>query len=366
MKVLHILSGDLWGGSEVQVQMQMAALRQIGVDAQALFFNDLEPKQRYAQSHIPTYVASENAGIIQLLKESLKHSRAMKPQLIAAHGYKEMFVASYLSSKLEVPIVITLHGKTENYSGKAAFKIWCYLALRRFLIATFAKRIIIISKTLASELGYSNSRKSRIIYNVVSNGDNVSQDSEVNLESSTKKKIVIVGRLVSVKRVDLAIKAVAELCKKQQWVDNLELLIVGDGHKRSELEALSKDLGLSNCVTFTGFRNDASSLIANADALLITSDSEGIPTVLLEAIRSETPVVHRKLGGITEVLNELTDYPAKECTVNTPSAIADALESILLTQHEKNTGRFLEVLDRKFSPQAAASKLKQIYSELIP
>ena len=114
------------------------------------------------------------------------------------------------------------------------------------------------------------------------------------------RHLVAVGRLEPVKGIDLLIKAIADPALR----DSVRLHLVGDGPVKAELEALVRALGLTDTVSFLGFRADALDLIAHADGLVLSSLHEGIPYVLLEALAVGTPVVATRVGGIPEVIRD--------------------------------------------------------------
>lgn len=98
--------------------------------------------------------------------------------------------------------------------------------------------------------------------------------------------LVGVGRLEAQKRWDRLIDAVAHVADART-----RLVIVGEGSARSALEAQIARLGLSDRVTLPGYRQDPAPYLAAASAVVLTSDYEGVPGVLREALALGTPVV---------------------------------------------------------------------------
>ncbi len=105
---------------------------------------------------------------------------------------------------------------------------------------------------------------------------------------------VAVGRLVRVKRLDRFIEALA---LAQQQVPALSGIIVGDGPERDRLQAHSRERGLfGERLTFLGRRDDIPTLLSQAHMLVLTSDNEGFPNVLLEAMAASLPVLATPAG----------------------------------------------------------------------
>jgi len=98
--------------------------------------------------------------------------------------------------------------------------------------------------------------------------------------------LVGVGRLEPQKRWDRLIDALALLEQAQT-----RLVIVGEGSVRPMLEAQVARLGLRERVTLAGYRSDPTPYLAAASAVVLTSDFEGVPGVLREALALGTPVI---------------------------------------------------------------------------
>ena len=84
----------------------------------------------------------------------------------------------------------------------------------------------------------------------------------------------------------------------------VEFLVVGDGPLRPELEKQAQDLGLENHAVFLGDRRDIPAILASMDVAVLTSDSESLSNVLLEAMAAGLPVVAYRVGGNSELVNE--------------------------------------------------------------
>jgi glycosyltransferase involved in cell wall biosynthesis len=111
---------------------------------------------------------------------------------------------------------------------------------------------------------------------------------------------VVVGRLIPEKRIDRFLRALA-LARAQ--APQLRGAIVGDGPERLSLETLARGSGLlPEGVRFLGARSDVTRLLKGADVLVLSSDSEGFPNVLLEAMAARTPVVTTPAGDAARVV----------------------------------------------------------------
>ncbi|MBM4329179.1 MAG: glycosyltransferase family 4 protein [Deltaproteobacteria bacterium] len=117
----------------------------------------------------------------------------------------------------------------------------------------------------------------------------------------TCSRLLFVGSLIPKKGVQDLLAALAHSSLSQVSLD-----VVGDGFHRSELESISKRLGLVNRVQWLGMRppDEVAALMRQADILCLPSYTEGKPNVVREAMASGLPVVASRVGGIPEMVKE--------------------------------------------------------------
>jgi glycosyltransferase involved in cell wall biosynthesis len=159
-------------------------------------------------------------------------------------------------------------------------------------------------------------------YRVIPNGVHLERFD--NERRPVPGRILLVGRLAPPKRPDLAVRALHQLGSS---VANAELHLVGDGPLRAETERLAAELGVADRVRFLGARDDVPQLLAQAACLLLVSDYEGCPLVVVEAMAAGVPVVAAEVGGVNDLLDPgRTGFvtPAGD-----PVALAARLEEVL-------------------------------------
>ena len=111
--------------------------------------------------------------------------------------------------------------------------------------------------------------------------------------------ILFAGRLAAQKRVGDLLKTLDLL---QHIQPNLRTAIAGDGPLRGELEKTAEDYDLVEKVRFLGHRDDVPRLMSAADLVVLPSEYEGLPNVVLEAMNMGKPVVATAAPGTTEVV----------------------------------------------------------------
>ena len=137
------------------------------------------------------------------------------------------------------------------------------------------------------------------------------------------------------------------------------LVVLGDGPDRSELEVLAQRLGIRDRVDFPGFQANPFAFMARAQAFVLSSTYEGLPTVLIEALACGTSVVSTDCpGGVREVLEggkwghlvpvgddaALADAICE--TLDNPMPPAELVRAASRYSTSASTRRLLELLDR--------------------
>jgi glycosyltransferase involved in cell wall biosynthesis len=150
----------------------------------------------------------------------------------------------------------------------------------------------------------TSARRMRLIHNAV---DLSGFDPTTELRATVRRELgleyawvwLAVGRLEPQKDLSTLLKAFQRI---HELRPESALLIVGEGRLRPALEREISDLGLDKAVCLLGMRADVSSLMAGADAYVMSSVYEGLPLVLVEAAASRLPIVATDVGGNPDVV----------------------------------------------------------------
>jgi glycosyltransferase involved in cell wall biosynthesis len=129
---------------------------------------------------------------------------------------------------------------------------------------------------------------------VIHNG--VPDDDELEPTSFPTRPVVgCAARFEDQKRIDLLLQAVARL-------PEVQIVLVGDGNRRVDLEQLATSLGIDERLTITGWKADARADIAGFDVFVLPSREEAFPLTIVEAMLSSTPVVATDVGSVREAV----------------------------------------------------------------
>ncbi|XQF89661.1 glycosyltransferase [Pseudoalteromonas espejiana] len=177
------------------------------------------------------------------------------------------------------------------------------------------------------------------IYNPFNLADIKRQSNEINTQIPQSPYLIHVGRLAKQKRHDILFAAFAKLDKKYKLV----LLC----NKPAKALKLAKEYGIAEQLIVPGFEQNPYNWIKHAQALVLSSDFEGLPTVLIEALAVGTPVVSTNCTfGPSEILtSELANYlvpirnseqlatKIKHCLANKPNVeSAEILQKVSAEQ----------------------------------
>jgi glycosyltransferase involved in cell wall biosynthesis len=170
-----------------------------------------------------------------------------------------------------------------------------------------------------------------------------------------------VGRMQPVKNHRLLIEAFAAAHARHPGI---RLRILGGGPLEDELRQRASELGVGPSVELCPFRPDPWSFLAEVDVFCLSSDSEGLPMSLLEALASGLPVVSTSVGGVPDVVRK-TDSgwlaPAGDV-----AGYAAALEAAITAPERAERGERARRLVEAYSVARMAADYQRIYEGLSP
>lgn len=302
--VTHVISGDLWAGAEVQIyQLCKGLIEEATVTPTAVVFNEGLLSARLRDLGMAVDVADETRlGPLQIIKAIRHHCEHYHSQVVHTHGFKENVLGIIGKDLAGVPVSVrTVHGNPETGFSLTTLHKWLVKQLDLTLGRYRQNRVIAVSTQLELRLEQLFPGKVEKIFNFVDVDVIRTQWPKPGRERTGEYCLAIVGRLVPVKRVDLFLETVARLnaegipCKGK---------VIGTGPMEYSLKQHAQYLGIAERIDFTGFLDPVSDALSGVDILLMTSDHEGLPMTLLEALSLEIPIVAHDTGGIPEVLDD--------------------------------------------------------------
>ncbi len=249
-------------------------------------------------------------------------------EVVDAQDYKAAFFAFRLARQMGVIPMATLHG----WSGHHWRERLVYYPAERLLTARFPLAVA-VSDEIRRTLVRWGCRSERV--HVLGNGIDPEQFRRTTATTAqiraalgiapTELVIGGVGRLETEKRFDVLLEAVARLAPHRP---ELSLMLVGEGSRRVALEQQITRLGLAGRCRLLGHRRDVRDVYQAMDVFVQSSDHEGSPTVVVEAMALEVPVVATDVGGTRALVEHGVHgllVPRRDPTAMA-AAIADTLE----------------------------------------
>lgn len=226
--------------------------------------------------------------------------RDLDADLVHCHMPLASVVGRLAGRIAHVPVISTEHNVLERY----------HPATRVATLATWGMQAHVIAVSQEVARSIARHGRSRVPVTVVPNGvslerfpgpgDPVLARREVGLpELSPVVGTIAVFR--SQKRLDLWLAAAARIARS---LPEARFLLVGDGPLRGVVEREIERLGLGERVTLTGLQADVRPFLRAMDVYMVSSDFEGLPVALLEAMATGIVPVSTAVGGIGEVISK--------------------------------------------------------------
>jgi glycosyltransferase involved in cell wall biosynthesis len=235
--------------------------------------------------------------------------REFKPHVVHTHTAKAGALGRIAAWACRVPVVVhTYHGHVfDAYFSPAKTRL--VVAAERFLARRAHALVAVTDRVRRDVLARGIGRDDTVV--VVPLGLDLdplvaapARRGELRRElgiDAAAPLVGIVARLVPVKAHETFLEAARAIAPVRP---DAVFLVVGDGERRAELEALAAGLGLSARVRFLGWRADLDRLYADLDVVVLTSKNEGSPVALIEAMAAGRPVVSTRAGGVEDVVTD--------------------------------------------------------------
>jgi L-malate glycosyltransferase len=332
MRSLHIDTARTWRGGQNQVLLTVTALAEAGHDAILLAHEDGELKRRAGEGMRFLGFAPRSEFDVQAAWRLVRVIGDLKPAVIHAHDPMAVsLVAMALQmggAKAQRPLVVASR-RVDFHLKRHAFSKWKYRHVDVFVAA---------SRVIAAILESDGIERDRIA--VVHDGvdvERIDRHEPVDVHKTFwlphgAPVVANVAALAPHKGQKHLVAAAAELVRR---IPDARMLILGDGELKDALQHQISSLGLDRHVTLTGFRADVIGILKSVDLVVMSSITEGLGSVILEAMACRRAVVGTRAGGIPEAIeDQLTGLlvPVKD-----EGALADALSTLLPDADRRRT-----------------------------
>jgi glycosyltransferase involved in cell wall biosynthesis len=248
------------------------------------------------------------------LKPQIIHTHKAKAGAVgrvAAMLYKWLTPSALLVRPRECRIVHTFHGHIfHSYYGPVKTRL--FIIIERLLARLCTDQIIVVSEQQRREIcetyGIGSAGQFRVVplgVDLEEFGDRPGQFRKELGIRSDELAVGIVGRLCEVKNHAMLLNVAARIAlESNNKTPSTRFVIIGDGHLRGDLERQAHQLSIADRMVFAGFHEDATSLYADLDLIVLTSLNEGTPLTLIEAMCCGRAVVSTEVGGVIDVMGQ--------------------------------------------------------------
>jgi glycosyltransferase involved in cell wall biosynthesis len=274
-------------------------------DYLALFGRTAERVVRVPALRREVHPARDVAALVALVRLV----RRFRPHVVHTHTAKAGALGRLAARLTNVPVVLhTYHGHVfDGYFGPRRARV--FLSVERAL-ARHTDCLIAVSQAVRRDLlalGVGRAEQFRVVSPGLDLGPLLGADA---MRGSLREElgippdaalVGIVARLVHIKAHEVFLRAAARVVRD---APGCRFVVIGDGERRAELEALAAREGLATRAHFLGWRRDLPRIYADLDIVALTSRSEGSPVALIEAMAAGRPVVATRVGGVPDVVDD--------------------------------------------------------------
>ncbi len=368
---LVILIGGLdVGGSERQLYLLLEHIDRTWFDCHVVVFN---PTQDFLRSEIEKLgvavwpVPDRFDSILKRMLFVFRVLRKLRPQIVHSWSFHGNPYAGLVGWFAGVPV--RLGSQRSAFSSKSVNALPFVF---RFLALYTVSRIVVNSEAASREMVAQGYPISRIVLvpNFLDSSSQSRTDPSQCLDLSfigigaRHRVIGIIGNLRSEKNHLMFVQAMGSILP---CFSDVRGLIVGqcmsdEPDVQLKIKSAIKDLKLDGKIAFAGFRTDVPTLMRRMHLFCLTSDYEGMPNVVLEAMALARPIVATRVGGVPEVVKDgINGFLVEPGDVE---GFARKVKYLLsnpdLSRKMGLAGR--EIVVRNFACEKAVQRITEIYS----
>jgi glycosyltransferase involved in cell wall biosynthesis len=371
MKVLHVIdSGGLYGAETVLLHL-MTEQRRMGVHPVLASIGipsdgekPLEVKAQQCGLEVIPFRMRPGpnwAGAMTILRYAWQE----EIDVLHSHGYKGNILFGLLPQLLRrLPLVSTLHGWTSVGGGFSRMGLYEWL---ESVSLRFVDRVVLVNEGMREYSRLTKLPRKKLA--VVENGipfpvDTFAKVLDPKILDFTRNRFTFgaIGRLSQEKGFDILLEALAGLLRNSS---DVQLVILGEGGERPLLEEKVKKHLLEERVLLPGFVAEAKDYLPFFDAFVMSSLTEGLPMVLLEAMAAGIPIVATRVGGIPKALGD----GKGGWLVDAGDAVSLKKAMISIVRESESTKKSVEWAGRhvreRYSSRAMAEAYQRIYDTLL-
>lgn len=302
ISVLHLRGSNFFGGPEKQIVNHV-----LNVDTSSLLVTIATYEEHGRSNEFADRIQALGLPLVRIndpgrsrittVKNTLRAIDAVSADILCCHDPKSVLIGRLMGQIRQIPVIAFSRGWThENW------KVRLYERIERFMLR-YVEHVVAVShgqKDKLTALGLDSDDIS-VVYNAVELNLQ-HRTSSIRQELGIPSDAVIVasaGRLSPEKNYAGMIEAARLVSLRTK---DTFFIIFGEGVLRDDLEKRVEEAGLHDRFFLPGFRTDLPDVLNDIDIFMLTSYTEGLPNVVLEAFAAKKPVVATAVGGTPEVV----------------------------------------------------------------
>lgn len=364
-RVLHLVRPQLFGsigGVDLHVIELAAAQTQLGGYQPVVVSLGTSPAFHSRASTLGVAIHDTRPHTFVATLRRLVQQDEHGADLVHAHGWHANLVAAWLPRWFRRAFVITWHGATARSLRHSAVGVADRLSMRR------AHAVIAVSEPGSRSL---RSRMSGVPVYTVPNGvspppSRVSRSQRLEIRAELGAVhwgplVGFVGRFSSEKRPDLFVQAAEQVAR---MVPATRFVMVGTGPLDASIRRLVSASTVRSALRLVGVRHDMDMVYAALDILVVPSEAEGTPRVVIEAQMRGIPVVATRVGGVPDLV--VDGVTGTLVPPDRPEAIAAAVTTLLQSRRLRaSLGRAAQTQSAARTTERMALAVGHVYSTCL-
>ncbi len=297
--VVHTDSSRVWGGQEIRVLTELREMRRLGFRVGLIVPRDAELARRAAAEDIPVYGVSTFAKFNpNAWRELYQIVSMLKPRVINTHSSEDSWMAGAVARFCRVPLIIRTRHVLAPISSAVSYTLFPHVIFTcsEAIAAQLTRQGVAAGKTVVLSTGNDETRfrfspqHRHAIRQAYGIGDH---------------HILVgnVGFLRTYKGHAFIIKTAAAM------PDHYRFMLVGDGDQLDRLQALAKELDVTERVLFVGHQEQPECFLSAFDLCFFSSyEAEGVSQALIQSLLNGLPVLACRISSTEEPLNLVEDY----------------------------------------------------------
>jgi glycosyltransferase involved in cell wall biosynthesis len=341
IRVLQTIRQGKIGGGESHVLDLVGSMNTERYEPVVLSFTGGPMMDRLEKMGVPAYVLqSEKAFDLSVWKRVKRFLRLQKIDVVHIHGTRACTNVMWAARSLGLPVVYTIHGWS-FHNDLSPLARNARIAVESFITKCAHTNICVSDSN--QETGRNTIRRFRSV--VIKNGvnrerfDPQAQYPDIRTHYGIPAENIVVGYIARMTHQKDPLAMLNAFALALLEVQDITLLMIGEGELQEAAKALAKELGIAHAVVFDNFRTDVPAVLNGIDIYCLPSLWEGFPIGVLEAMAMGKAVIASDVDGTREAVTHGVNgllVPAKDpqavaaCIAN---LVRDPEKRVILQQH---------------------------------